>query len=225
MKELKYFHMLVAMYIATMLTFNVVAVKLWQFGSLVFTAGILLVPITYIFGDVLTEVYGYARTRQVIWLGFACNCLMILAIKVAVSLPPAPGWNLQSEFQMVLESTPRIAFASLMAYLAGEFVNSYVIAKLKLSNRGHTLFFRCFTSTALGQLVDTTVFIILAFSFVMPGVVIVQVIVTALLFKLAYETLAYPITCRIIIFLKASEGLDENERGVLFSPFILKGGI
>jgi len=147
---MKYFLQLAALYIGTMLTFNVCAAKLWQLGPFIFTAGIILVPITYIFSDVLTEVYGYARTRQVIWLGFICNALMIAAIQVAIWLPPAEGWNLQNEFTLILENTPRIAFASLMAYLVGEFINSYVMAKLKVISNGEHLWFRAIASTIFG---------------------------------------------------------------------------
>jgi uncharacterized integral membrane protein (TIGR00697 family) len=209
MKELKYFPLFACLYIGTMLTFNIVAVKLWQVGPLVFTAGILLVPVTYIFGDILTEVYGYARTRQIIWIGFACNALMILAIQVAILLPAAEGWKFQEQFTAILQSTPRIATASLLAYLAGEFTNSYVMAKMKIKNQGNRLLLRCLGSTAAGQFVDTVVFVTGAFLFVMPSAVLFKVILTAYAFKLFYEVLAYPITKKIIRFVK--------ERGV--TPF------
>lgn len=219
MKELKYFPLIACLYIATMLTFNIVAVKLWHIGPIVFTAGILLVPITYIFGDILTEVYGYARTRQIIWIGFFCNALMILIIQLAILLPPAQSWGLQEQFQAILQNTPRIAAASLFAYLAGEFANSYVMAKMKLKYNGQKLLLRCLGSTAAGQFVDTAIFVIGAFLFVMPPMILMKVLLSAYLFKLVYEVLAYPITRRIICFVKKQEQMDVFDIQGAFTPF------
>ena len=219
MCEYKYLRLFTALYIATLLIFNIVAVKLWHIGPLVFTAGILLVPITYIFGDILTEVYGYARTRQIIWMGFTANALMILFIEVAVLLPPAPDWHLQSQFVEILGSTPRIALASLLAYWAGEFSNSYVIARLKVATNGRWLLLRLVFSTLAGQLVDSTLFIGCAFGGRIPPVELLVMIASVTVFKTIYEIVAAPLTYRVINYVKRQESLDIYDRDTAFSPF------
>ena len=218
-REFYYLKLLTVLYVATLLIFNIVAVKLWHFGPLVFTAGILLVPLTYIFGDVLTEVYGYARTRQIIWLGFICNALMILCIELAIRLPAAPDWHMQNEFAALLGNTPRIAAASLLAYWAGEFMNSYVIARMKVACKGRFMWLRMVASTLAGQAIDSGIFITAAFAGNVPPHQLLVMIASVIVFKVAYEFLLTPVTYKVVNHIKAREQLDFFDRGTDFSPF------
>ena len=218
-REFRYLKLLTAFYVATLLIFNVLAVKLWHVGPMIFTAGILLVPITYIFGDVLTEVYGYARTRQVIWIGFLCNALMIAAIEIAILLPPAPNWHQQNAFAELLGSTPRIALASLLAYWVGEFANSYVVARMKVATEGRFLWARLVASTVVGQLIDSSVFIGIAFMGKVPLAQLLVMIVSVTVFKTVYECVAAPLTCRVVNIIKRHERTDVYDKDTAFTPF------
>jgi queuosine precursor transporter len=168
---------------AVLLVSNVAAQKLFAFGPFTFTGGIIVFPISYIFGDVLTEVYGYARTRRVIWMGFVCSAFMALVLFISVKLPPAEGWPFQREFATVFELVPRIVAASLLAYWAGEFCNSYVLAKIKVLMEGKYLWVRTISSTMGGQAIDTSMFVMVSFSGILPASVIIQTIISGYLFK------------------------------------------
>src|SRR5881398_3065410 len=159
------------LFVSVLLTSNLVAVKLIAAGPLTLPAAIIVFPLSYLFGDVLTEVYGYAVTRRVIWLGFGCNLLFVLFILAAGALPGAPGaWDptAQSAFERILGFTPRLLLASFIAYLAGEFLNSFVMARLKIATQGRWLWTRTISSTLIGQGVDSAIFIIAAFAGVLP---------------------------------------------------------
>src|SRR6267378_3528184 len=162
--ESGYFNLIAGLFVATLLVSNTVAPKPWQVGSFVFPGGAILFPISYLFGDVLTEVYGYARARQVIWTGFAANALMALTYWVVIQLPPAPFWANQIAFTQILGQVPRIVLASFLAYLVGEFANSFVLAKMKIWTKGRHLWARTIGSTIVGQALDTATFVMIGFA-------------------------------------------------------------
>lgn len=212
-------------FVGTLLISNVAAQKLIPVGPFVFSGGILLFPFTYIFGDALTEVYGYARARQVIWCGFVANGVMALFLALVVALPAAPGWALQDEFATVLAMVPRIVVASVLAYWVGEFTNSYVMAKMKIAMEGRHLWMRTIGSTMIGQAADTVVFVIIAFLGIIPSATLITTMWSAYIFKVAYEVIATPLTYKIIASLKAIEGVDVFDRSTNFTPFSLNVGI
>jgi len=181
----------------------------------------LLFPISYIFGDVFTEVYGYAASRRAIWFGFFAMGLLAIMGQVAVALPPAPGWPDQQAFAKVFGLVPRFAIASLIAYWAGEFTNSYTLAKLKLLTRGRFLWSRIIGSTISGQFVDTVLLILLAFWGVQSGSQMFHLIASSYAIKVIYETLATPLTYLVVRQLKRAEGVDAFDRGTNFNPFAL----
>lgn len=221
-KEFRYFTLIGGIFVAALLISNIAAQKLFIMGPFTFTAGILLFPLTYIFGDVLTEVYGYARSRQIIWAGFFGNVLMVGFLWIAAALPPAPGWPGQDAFASVLAFLPRIALASIVAYAVGEFSNSYVLAKMKVWTSGKKLWLRTIGSTVVGQGIDTALFVLIAFYGVFPNELIAATIVSGYLFKVAYEVVATPLTYAVVNFLKKAEGIDVYDKDTNFSPFVIK---
>ncbi|MGC8782875.1 MAG: queuosine precursor transporter [Armatimonadota bacterium] len=203
---------------------NIVAVKpvrLFNFLHLDLDGGTLLFPISYIFGDVLVEVYGYARSRRVIWMGFGFNLLAALLLWVIVMLPPSPEWQMQSAFAMILGQTPRIVAGSLIAFWCGEFVNSYVMAKLKIFTGGQFLWTRTISSTVVGQAVDTILFQTIAFAGVWDTGLLLRVILWNYTAKVLYEALATPITYAVVGFLKKAEQEDYYDYDTNFNPFVL----
>lgn len=210
-----------AAFVATLLISNVAAQKLIALGPFVFAGAILLFPVTYVFGDVLTEVYGYARTRQIIWVGFGANALMAAFLALVVELPPAPGWALQEEFASALGLVPRVVAASILAYWAGEFANSFVLAKLKVATDGRRLWVRTIGSTLVGQGVDTVIFTVAAFGGVLPAAVLFTAVWSGYLFKVLYEVAATPLTYLLVNRLKAVEEVDVYDRETSFTPFSL----
>ena len=211
-----------AIFATTLVTSNIIAVKLIGIGGLVLPAAIIIFPISYIVGDILTEVYGYAAARRVIWLGFLCNVLAVAAISLSQALPAASFWSEdQAAYERILGYAPRLLAASFLAYLVGEFANSLVLAKLKLATQGRWLWLRTIASTLVGQGLDSLVFITLAFAGQMGGAVLVQTIVTQWLVKSAYEAAATPFTYAIVGFLKRLEGLDVYDRDTSFSPLAI----
>lgn len=222
MQTKSYFVFVASLFVAVLLISNVAAQKLFAFGPFTFSGGILLFPISYIFGDVLTEVYGYARSRQVIWAGLVCNLLMAVFLWLVVQLPPAQGWPLQEQFATVLNLVPRVVVASTIAYWAGEFANSFVLAKLKVFTSGRFLWVRTISSTIVGQGVDTVLFVVLAFAGVFPQDLLVRAIWSGYLFKVLYEAVATPITYALVGFLKRMEGMDVYDRDTNFTPFRLR---
>jgi queuosine precursor transporter len=218
----KYFEILSMLFVAVLLISNIAAQKLFVFGPFVFTCGILLFPVSYIFGDILTEVYGYARSRIVIWTGLACNLLMVLVLSISVWLPPAPGWPFQEQFAATLGMVPRIVAASMLGYWAGEFSNSFTLAKMKILTNGRWLWTRTIGSTVVGEAVDTVVFVLVAFGGILPSDVIIKTIISGYLFKVVYEVIATPITYAIVGFLKRKEGVDTYDRYTNFNPFRLR---
>lgn len=214
-----WFVVVVALFVTSLITANITAVKLIGVFGLVIDAGTIIFPISYIFGDILTEVYGYRRARGVIWLGFLCNLLAVGAIILGGALPAAPFWEDQQAWDTILGYAPRLLFASFCAYLIGEFANSYVLAKMKIATNGRWLWSRTIGSTLVGQGLDSTVFVILAFSGTVPTGALVGIIVVQWLFKSAYETAATPLTYLVVNFLKRRENLDVYDRDTSFNPF------
>lgn len=215
----RYFTPIAMVFVAVILISNIAAQKLFSFGPFVFSCGILLFPIAYIFGDVLTEVYGYARSRQVIWTGLLCNLLLVGIIQLSIWLPPAPGWPLQEQFSAVLGMVPRVVLASIIGYWAGEFSNSYVLAKMKILTKGRYLWTRTIASTMVGEGVDTTIFVLLAFYNIFPTGLLVSAIISGYIFKVVYEVVATPLTYAVVGFLKRREGIDVYDYKTNFNPF------
>ncbi len=215
---------LTALFVTVLITANIVAVKIVDIGGFQVPAGtVTLFPLAYIFGDALTEVYGYARARQVIWLGFACNALAVAAIWVAGELPGASFWDQQEAYDAILGFTYRLLLASFAGYLVGEFINSFVLARLKLLTRGRWLWSRTISSTVFGQFFDTGIFILIAFAGVIPDSELLRTFLTAWLVKVAYEVLATPLTYAVVGFLKEADDSDHYDRQTNFNPFSLRG--
>jgi uncharacterized integral membrane protein (TIGR00697 family) len=210
-----------ALFITCLLTANVTASKLVAAGSLTLTAGIVLFPISYIVGDVLTEVWGYAVTRRVIWLGFACNALMVAAIWAGGALPPAPFWKGQAAYDEILGQAPRILVASFVAYLIGEFANAYVLARLKIATAGRWLWVRTIGSTVVGEGLDSLVFVTLAFTGTVATGSLVVIVINQWLIKVVYEGIATPLTYAAVAWLKSRERLDTFDLDTDFNPLKL----
>ena len=213
-----WFVLCVAVFVTSLITANIISVKLIQLGGLVFPAGVVIFPISYIFGDVLTEVYGYQRARLVIWLGFVCNLLCVAAIWLAQILPAASFWQGQDAFVQILGYTPRLLLASFLAYLLGEFANSFVLARLKIATAGKWLWLRTIGSTLVGEGLDSIVFISLAFAGTIPAAGLLTAILTQWLIKSTYEAAATPLTYLVVNFLKRVESLDTFDRTTDFNP-------
>ena len=213
-----------AIFVTALIAANVIAVKIIEPFGWVVPAAIVIFPVTYIFGDILTEVYGYARARQVIWLGFFCNLLFVLAMIAGERMPAAPFWEGQEAYERILGYTPRLLLASFAGYLVGEFVNSFVLARLKLVTEGRFLWLRTISSTMLGQAVDSLIFVTIAFAGEVPGPVLREIIWHQWVLKTAYEVLATPLTYLIVNRLKTFEGIDHYDRGTSWSPIALPAG-
>ncbi len=214
-----YFVALVALFVTGLVVSNIIAVKLVLLGGLLLPAAIIIFPLSYILGDVLTEVYGYRQARRVIWLGFLCNLLAAAAIAIAGSLPAPDFWNDQPAFERILGQTPRILAASFLAYLVGEFANSYLLARMKVAMQGRHLWMRTIGSTLIGEGLDSAIFISIAFVGVMPGDILFSAIITQWLVKSAYEAAATPLTYVLVKFLKRKDGVDTYDRDLDFNPF------
>jgi len=211
-----------SVFVTCLITANIIAVKLISpFGFLV-PAGIIVFPLSYLFGDVLTEVYGYGAARRVIWLGFACNLLAVVAFYLGGLVPAAPFWHQQAAYDTILGFTPRLLLASFTAYLVGEFVNSFVLAKLKIATKGRWLWTRTIGSTLIGEGLDTVIFISIAFWGIIPSSLLLTAILTQWIFKVVYEVVATPFTYLIVGFLKRRENLDTYDYRTDFSPILLR---
>ncbi|NPV07495.1 MAG: queuosine precursor transporter [Anaerolineae bacterium] len=212
-----------ALFVAVLLISNVASSKILRLGPFSFDGGTLLFPVSYIFGDILTEVYGYARSRRVIWAGFFAALLMGATLAMVGWLPPAQGWEHQEAYLAILGQTPRIVVGSVIAYFAGEFSNSYTLARLKLVTRGRFLWLRTIGSTVVGEGVDTVLFVLIAFAGVLPAPLLTAVMASNYAFKVGIEVLATPATYRLVNYLKRIEGEDYYDWDTDFSPFTLAG--
>jgi uncharacterized integral membrane protein (TIGR00697 family) len=206
-------------FVTALLAANITSVKLVSVFGFIVPAGIVVFPISYIFGDVLTEVYGYAEARRVIWLGFLCNLLLVGTVWIGQALPAAPFWDGQEAYERILGFTPRLLAASFSAYLVGEFANSAVLSRMKVVTGGRWLWMRTIGSTLVGQGLDSLVFVYLAFWGTIPADAILSAILAQWLVKSGYEAAATPLTYRVVSYLKQKDGVDVYDRDVRLNPF------
>jgi queuosine precursor transporter len=222
MKQYKYYDIILGLFVAVLLISNVASSKILKLGPFTFDGGTILFPISYIFGDILTEVYGYRNSRRVIWTGFFAALLMSLTFIAVGKLPPASGWENQDAYEKILGLTPRIVMASLVAYFSGEFSNSYTLAKMKILTKGKWLWSRTIGSTIIGEGVDTLLFVTIAFYGVLPNELLMTVIISNYVFKVGFEAAFTPLTYLVVRFLKRAEEVDTYDHGTNFNPFALK---
>jgi queuosine precursor transporter len=228
-REYRYYDFVMAAYVCVLLCSNLIgpaketSIEVPIFGTVTFLAGVLFFPISYIFGDILTEVYGYARDRRVVWAGFAALAFASLMAAVVVHLPPSAASQAgQASVEAVFGNTPRIVVASISAFICGTFVNSYVLAKMKIRTRGRWLWTRIVGSTLCGELVDSVIFYFVAFYGRMPQSHLIDVMFTQYVLKSGWEIVAAPATYRIVAFLKRAEHEDYYDTDTNFTPFSLK---
>jgi len=201
---------------------NIIAAKLITVKGLVLPAAVVLFPLTYILGDVLTEVYGFKKARLVIWTGFFCNLLMAAVFMVVVALPAPSFWDGEKAFAYVLGLTPRMVAASLLAYFIGEWSNAVILSRLKIRTAGRRLWMRTIGSTIVGEGLDTVIFITLAFAGSVPAPVWGQMVLAQYLWKVSYEVLLTPFTYVAVDYLKRKENIDTYDYGVVYNPFKLE---
>ncbi len=219
----KYYDFAMAAFVAVLICSNLIgAAKLSQLWGFTFGAGVLFFPISYVLGDILTEVYGYARARRVVWAGFGAVAFMAFMSWAVVSLPAAPGWGGQGAYEDVFGLTPRIVLASIIAFWAGELSNAYVMARMKVITRGKHLWTRTIGSTVVGQGVDSLIFYPLAFLGIWTPTQVATVLVTNYVLKVAWEAVLTPVTYRVVGFLKRVEGVDVYDKDTNFTPFSIR---
>jgi queuosine precursor transporter len=219
----RYYDLVMAAFVTVLLCANLIgASKVATLFGFTFGAGVLFFPISYVFGDVLTEVYGYARARKVVWAGFGAMAFASFMSFVILAFPPAPGWPHQAAFETVFGGTWRIVGASLVAYFSGEFCNSFVLAKLKLRTEGRFLWLRTIGSTVAGEAVDSLIFYPLAFLGIWSNELVLQVMITNYCLKVGWEVVMTPVTYAVVNFLKRAEHEDYFDRDTEFTPFSLR---
>lgn len=217
--EYRYLESFTLLFVVVLVVSNLIAPKFFALGPMRISAAQILFPITYIFGDIFTEVYGYSASRRAIWFGFFASFLMVAISYLAVVIPPAPEFKDQAAFETIFRPTGRIVAASLLAYWCGEFANSFTLARLKILTRGRYLWTRTIGSTVVGQAVDTTVVMFAAFYGTRSLSVIVNLIVSGYTIKVLYETLMTPVTYAVVNWLKRAEGVDYFDFDTNFNPF------
>jgi len=221
-KAFRYLPIIAMLYITCLLISNISAFKIVSVGMLAFPAGLIVFPLSYIFDDILTEVYGYAHSRRIIWTGMLCNFLFFVVGKITVMMPPATFWPYQHEYMIVLSAVPRLILASLVSYFCGEFLNSYLLAKLKVATQGKKYWLRLIVSSGLGQALDSVLFCSIAFIWVVPLHDLIDMIASQYAIKFTYEILVIPITYAITKRLKSVEQVDHYDYHTHFNPFLLK---
>lgn len=230
-RSYRYYEFVMAAFVTVLICSNLIGpAKIAQLdlpvmGTFIIGAGALFFPISYVFGDILTEVYGYARARRVIWAGFAGLGFASVMAAVVVALPPAPFWHHQGAYEIAFGSTWRIVAASMVAYFCGEFVNSYVLARMKVLTAGKWLWTRTIGSTIVGEAVDSALFYPLAFygTGIIPNDKLPMVMLAQFIAKVGVEIVFTPVTYRVVAWLKRAENVDHYDRDTNFSPFTLKG--
>jgi hypothetical protein len=219
----KYYDLIMAVFVTVLLCSNLIGpAKVWEVGPIQLGAGILFFPMTYLFGDILTEVYGYARSRRVVWAGFSALLFASFMSWVVLALPPAAGWQQQQAYETVFGTTPRVALASMAAYFAGEFCNSYVLAKMKIATQGRWLWSRTIGSTIAGEAVDSVIFYPLALYGVLTDELLLSVMLANYLAKVFWEIVATPLTYKVVGYLKRVEQEDFYDLNTHFTPFSLQ---
>jgi len=221
-KNYRYFDILVAFFVAVLLISNIASTKILSLWKFTFDGGTVLFPLSYIFGDILTEVYGFRRSRRVIWLGFGSAMLMSLVMFIVQVLPPADGWNNQEAFENIVGFIPRIVVASLLAYFAGEFTNSVIMSRLKIKTKGKLLWLRTISSTLAGEGIDTVIFCLIAFYGTIPESLLISVILSNYIFKCSVEILLTPLTYSVVGTLKKKENEDVYDHNISYNPFSVK---
>jgi len=219
-KNYKYLGAISVFFVSVLLISNVASTKIVDLKWFTFDGGTLLFPLSYIFGDILTEVYGYKKSRGVIWLGFFMALMMSVVFIVVGKLPADASWGNQVAYDAILGLTPRIVLASLVAYFFGEFSNSFILAKMKILTSGEWLWTRTIGSTLVGEFVDSTLFILIAFAGILPNSLLVTLIISNYIFKTGIEILFTPVTYKVVKFLKVKEGEDYYDRDTNFNPFV-----
>jgi uncharacterized integral membrane protein (TIGR00697 family) len=229
LKNFKYYDLILGAYVCVLLCANLIGpgkqatVQVPIYGSVTFVAGVIFFPISYFFGDVLTEVYGYARDRRVVWSGFGALLFASLMSLVVVHLPPSASWRSnQPAVEAMFGNTPRIIAGSVVAFWCGSFVNSFVLAKMKILTSGRWLWTRTIGSTLCGELVDSSLFMTIAFAGTMPRAELLGLITTQYVLKSSWEVLSTPLTYKLVNFLKRAEGEDYYDRNTNFTPFSLR---
>jgi uncharacterized integral membrane protein (TIGR00697 family) len=222
-REFKYLDALITLFVTVLLVSNIIAPKFFAIGPLRVSAAQMLFPITYIFGDVFTEVYGYGASRRAIWYGFFAAFILVALSYLAVIIPPAPEFKNQQAFEAIFRPVGRIVLGSLLAYWCGEFANSFTMAQLKLLTKGRYLWTRTIGSTIVGQAVDTVIVMLFVFYGRASWSVILNLIVSGYVIKVVYETLMTPVTYAVVNFLKRAEGVDAFDYGTNFNPFAPRG--
>lgn len=222
MRGYRYLDLILAAFVTVLIVSNIASTKILVLGPFTFDGGTILFPVAYIFGDVLTEVYGYSASRRVIWAGLAALAVTAGTLALVDALPAAPQWGWQEAFHAILGQTPRIVLGSLVAYWAGEFTNSFILARLKVATGGRWLWVRTLGSTMVGELVDTGVFLLVAFFGVLSADLLLAVLISNYVFKVGVEAVCTPLTYQAVDFLKRAEGSDVFDRDTDFNPFAVR---
>lgn len=225
MKQYKYLDIATVAFVVTLLLSNFIGnSKITQLGNFTFTSGIILFPLSYLLGDILTEVYGYSKSRRVIWIGFSALVISVILVQIMIWMPPAKGWPNQKIFEAMFSNAPRTVICSILAFWAGEFANSFTLAKMKILTGGKYLWTRTIGSTIIGEGVDTLIFYPLAFGGLaaFPWHLIFSVMISNYILKVLWEVVATPVTYKIVTFLKQNEHEDYYDYKTNFSPFVLK---
>lgn len=218
----RYYDLILGMSVAILIISNIVAVKLISFGSIITDGGALIFPLSYILGDILTEVYGYSYSRRAIWASFSFMGLAVLVFIIIGKAPGAVEWQNQAAYEAILGFVPRIVAASLIAYLFGQFINSFVLAKLKIITKGRKMWIRLVGSTFLGELADTIIFALIAFGGILHGTRMFTYIFIGWSFKIFIEIVMLPVSYKIIYWLKNVEQSDKYDYKTDFTPFSIK---
>jgi len=219
--DFKWLSVITGLFVAVLLISNIASTKILNFGPFTFDGGTLLFPLSYIFGDILTEVYGYNRSRKVIWTGFFSAVLMAATLAIVVLLPAAEGWPWQEPFTALFGLVPRIVAGSLIAYFVGEFTNSFVLAKMKIWTKGKFLWSRTIGSTLVGEGLDTIIFVTIAFFGTMPMATLIAIIISNYVFKVGTEVIFTPVTYKTVSFLKRIEKEDYYDTNTNFNPLLI----
>jgi len=217
-KNYRLLDVITAAFVGVLIISNVTSTKILILGPFTFDGGTILFPLSYIFGDVLTEVYGYQRARRVIWNGFFWLLMTVLIFSIVQVLPPAEGWNNQAAYEAILGQTPRIVLGSLVAFLAGEFSNSVILAKMKVWSNGRNLWMRTIGSTLVGEGVDTLLFTLIAFAGTLDNATFTSLVVSNYVFKVGVEVAFTPVTYLVVNTLKRIENEDYYDRETNFNP-------
>ena len=219
MKPPKYLDLISAVFVTTLLISNIIASKIGSFAGFYLPVGVIIFPVSYILADILTEVYGFAAMRRVIWIGFFCNLIAVFAYLLARTIPAAPFYQDSAAFNLVFGAAPRILAASFIAYLMGSFTNAMIMSTLKVRTKGRLLWLRTIGSTIVGEGLDSFIFITIAFAGVFGSDQVLALALTQWIFKIIFEVAATPLTYAIVNFLKKNEGIDHYDTDTSFSPF------